>query len=150
MNYGLSSKMPSINIPYDLAREVECMDWFGTPECRIWLAFHSRSVRAKMKSHILGTYIFKKYYRNGMVVSWFTQKDVVEALGYSNGSAVSKIVKSLKNKNILKEHEDKFNGNSIKLYETGEVFDVEGQLESVYLFKYLRQEIAKRELAKYK
>jgi len=149
MNYGLSSKLSGVYIPYDLVRSKEFIEWTKNPEFRVWMFLHGSIVRAKMKRHKLGLYIFEKFYLNGHAVSWATQTKISNMLSYSDKSFVSRQIKLLKNKGIVIEHQDKFNGKRIKLYETAEVLSSMDQQEAVYAFAYFRQKNAEKKLSKF-
>ena len=149
MSYDLSMRMPDIRIPVDIAGSNEYLQWIATPTASVWFLLHSSAVRREFVYHEFGTYLYHKYYRNGMVVSFLTQKDIKERLSFSSKGHVSDLIKVLRHQKIIKEHRDKFEGNSIKLYQTAEVLDVENQLESVFLINVLRRQIAATQLAKF-
>jgi len=136
--------------PIDITTTREFAEWAQSPQTGMWFLLHSTTVRNRFKTKIFGTYIYDKYYKNGMVVSYLTQTEIRKRLNYRSKSYISESLKALCKTKIIKEHRDKFNGRSIKLYQTAEVLDVEEQLESMLLTKVLRCQIAKNNLAKYK
>jgi hypothetical protein len=149
MDYVLTARMPDIRLPIDVTGTLEYVEWITTPAAGIWFLLHSKAVRARFKSKKLGTYIYDKYYTNGMVVSFLTQKEIKKILWYSSKGYISNMLSTLCEQEVIKEHRDKFNGRSIKLYQTAEVLDVENQLEAMFVVKFLRRQIAKNKLAKF-
>jgi len=150
MDYAISARMPEIRLPIDVTGTLQYIEWNATPASGVWFLLHSSAVRAPFRHKEFGTYIYEKYYKNRMVVSYLTQKDLKEIMWYSSKGYISKIIKTLCNNEIIVEHRDKFNGRSIKLYQTAEVLDVENQLESMFLIKFLRRQIALTTLEKFK
>ena len=148
MDY-ISTRRPDIRLPIDITSTYEFTKWISGPSAGIWFLLHGRAVRREFEHKVFGTYIYDKYYKNGMVVSYLTQKDIKEILEVSSKGFISTMLKNLCEQGIIKEHDDKLNGSRIKLYQTAEVLDVENQLESVFLITILRRQIAKNKLAKF-
>lgn len=150
MDYRPSTKMPFIMFPIDITATREFAEWIQTPQTGVWFLLHSTAVRNRFKTKVFGTHIYDKYYKNGMVISYLTQTEMRERLNYRSKGYISNTLNTLCEQGIIKGHRDKFKGKSIKLYQTAEVLDVEEQLESMLLIKFLRRQIAKNQLAKYK
>jgi len=148
MDY-INTRIPDIRLQVDVTGTWEHAKWIMSPASGIWFILHSKAVRRSFEHKEFGTYIYDKYYKNGMVVSYLTQKDIKDILWFSSKGHISDMIKTLCDQGIIKEHRDKLNGKSIKLYQTAEVLDVENQLESMFLVKVLRRQIAKNKLAKF-
>lgn len=150
MDYRPSAKIPFIMFPIDITVTREFAEWVQTPQTSVWFLLHSTAVRNRFRTKTFGTYIYDEYYKNGMVVSYLTQTEIRERLNYKSKSYISETLNKLCDQGIIEGHRDKFKGKSIRLYQTAEVLDVEEQLESMLLIKFLRRQIAKNKLAKYK
>lgn len=105
-------------IPWYLLDNLSFLNWMGTSENKIWCKMYRRTIRGHMKSK-LGDYIYKNFYKNGLIAMAWKQDEIAKELGLKSKGNISEIIKSMVKKGIIKRHSITWFGRKIFIYEFG-------------------------------
>jgi len=145
MDYVCRSKLS-----FMVLNQTECLKWAGSAEGRLWFNLSEKVIRKpNEKGYELQNYIYEKFYCKGKLATSWGLTPLSLQLGYNKNGAsnVSKLIKSLVKKGIIKKHKLTFNNKKFTVYEIGYVNKEENQ-EISYAYEYFRSNNAKEYLSK--
>ena len=105
-------------IPWHLLDNLSFLNWMGTAENKIWSKMYRHTIRGHMKNK-LGDYIYKNFYKNGIVAMTWKQNELAKELGLKSRGYISETIRSMVKKGIIKQHHITWFDHEISVYEFG-------------------------------
>lgn len=109
---------PFLRIPLRILKNQRFKRWLGTREFQVWAHLYASIIRAPMRAD-LPNFIFKKYYKNGILAARWSQENMLKELGLNSKGYMSDLLKSLAEKGVLKKHKERWHNKNILVYELG-------------------------------
>jgi hypothetical protein len=140
-------KVPDLRIPYEVIATRAFYKFCGSPECRIWHAMARYVVRGRMKTSGLGNKIYEQFYKNGFLCMARGQDDIAKRIGAADKQYVSKYVKPMADKGIIKIKHTVWQNRRVYVYELGTHDMGPHKHETFYLHEYCLMDESDRILA---
>lgn len=132
-------------VPHKVARCKEYLKWTGTLEFKVWMYLQTYIVRdPDMKTGALNLY--KDYYLKGKLVSRWSQENLAAYLGSDQGN-ISKALKRMESKKIIKIHKRNIRSVRVNIYEFG-YHNFEDR-ETLYAHKFFIKMAAAERLSRF-
>jgi hypothetical protein len=139
-----------IGLTDKLVDNPEAIKWLGRAESRLWLILARRVIRKPNNNkHQVPNYIYEKFYKKGKLATSWGLKPLSRLIGYGENGAsnVSKLIKSLTKKGIIKRHNITINNKKMSVYEVGYISKQEN-VEITYAYEYFNRKNSEQFLEK--
>lgn len=137
-------KIPGIYIPHNINRTDEYLAWIGTPEFPVWSYLQTYIIREPVRRPG-PVNIYEEYFQNGLLAARWSLAKLSEKFGYDpKAGYISKLLKKLDKKGMIKIRKHRVGKSWISVYEMGTHNFAGG--EELYALKYFLKDIHKEKL----
>jgi hypothetical protein len=118
INNKIKSKGQHLALPNRLTRSKAYLEWTKTAEFRIWLFLQSYIARSPV--FIIGKVnLYNDFYRKGLLVACWPLRRLADIIDVKSIGYVSRTLKSMNDKGIVKIHKKRVGRSTLNIYELG-------------------------------
>jgi len=136
-------KKPQFRIDLELLLTDSFNELLSNKSCKVYFFLLAYLVRGKVTTKLNNKYVdlYEVFYKNGFLVSKWTQKDIAIHLNYTQ-STVSKYLTNLLEKGLIKTQDISIQNKKYNIYILG---TISNHVETLFLEQKLRDELGSKE-----